>query len=104
MSIASTPPPPYYAVIFTSIKKEHTPGYTSMAEKMLELAAEQPGFLGIESVRQDIGITISYWDSMYSIKLWKENAAHLTAQEHGKLQWYAHYTVRICLVQKEYSF
>lgn len=104
MSIASTPPAPYYAVIFTSIKKENAEGYESIAERMVELAAQQPGFLGVESAREEIGITVSYWDSMYSIKLWKENAEHRIAQERGKMQWYEHYTVRICLVQREYSF
>ena len=104
MSIASTPPAPYYAVIFTSIKKEKADGYESMAERMMEIAAKQPGFLGVESAREEIGITVSYWESMYSIKLWKENAEHTIAQERGKLQWYEHYTVRICLVQREYSF
>ena len=102
MSIANTPPPPYYAVIFTSIKKEETEGYASMAEKMVELAAKQPGFLGVESARQEVGITVSYWESMYAIKLWKENTEHLIAQEMGKTNWYEHYTVRICLVQREY--
>ncbi len=104
MPIASTPSAPYYAVIFTSIQKEKVEGYASMSDRMIELAAQQPGFLGIENAREEIGITISYWDSMYSIKLWKENAEHRIAQERGKLQWYEHYTVRICLVQREYSF
>ena len=75
-----------------------------MAERMMELVAQQPGFLGVENAREEIGITISYWDSMYSIKLWKENAEHRIAQEYGKMQWYKHYTVRICLVQREYNF
>ena len=73
-----------------------------MAERMVELAAKQPGFLGIESARQEVGITVSYWESMYAIKLWKENTEHLIAQEMGKTNWYEHYTVRICLVQREY--
>ena len=102
MSIANTPPPPYYAVIFTSVKKENAEGYASMAEKMVALAEKQPGFLGVESAREEIGITVSYWDSIYSIKLWKENTDHLVAQEMGKKEWYEHYTVRICLVQREY--
>ena len=71
---------------------------------MMELASKQPGFLGVESAREEIGITVSYWESMYSIKLWKESAEHIIAQERGKYQWYEHYTVRICLVQREYSF
>ncbi len=102
MSIADTPPPPYYAVIFTSIKKEETERYAPMAEKMVELAAKQPGFLGMESARQEVGITVSYWESMYAIKLWKENTEHLVAQKLGKTNWYEDYTVRICLVQREY--
>lgn len=102
MSIASTPQPPYYAVIFTSTKKEESEVYSAMANRMVELASQQPGFLGIESARQAVGITVSYWESLDCIKQWKQNSEHLTAQTMGKTQFYDHYTVRICLVQHEY--
>ena len=96
--------PPYYAVIFTSIKKENAEGYASMAERMVELAQQQPGFLGVESARQEIGITVSYWESLEAIKLWKQNAEHLVAQELGKTKWYESYKVRICQVVMNYEF
>ena len=95
--------PPYYAVIFTSIKKENAEGYASMAERMVELAQQQPGFLGVESARQEIGITVSYWKSLEAIKQWKQNTEHLVAQELGKTKWYESYKVRICLVEREYN-
>jgi len=95
---------PYYAVIFTSLKKEKTEGYERMAEKMGELAKQQVGFIEMESARQEIGITISYWDSLDAIKRWKQNAEHLLAQELGRTQWYEHYKVRICLVEREYEY
>lgn len=57
--IANTPKPPYYAVIFTSVLGEFKEGYSEMAELMVKLAQEQEGFLGIESAREDIGITVS---------------------------------------------
>jgi len=95
---------PYYAVIFTSLKKEKTEGYERMAKLMEELAKRQVGFIGMESARQEIGITISYWDSLDAIKRWKQNAEHLLAQELGKTQWYEHYKVRICLVEREYEY
>jgi heme-degrading monooxygenase HmoA len=87
--IANTPQPPYYAVIFSSQRTEGDRGYGKMAEKMLELALQQKGFLGVESVRErDMGITVSYWDSLDAIKIWKENSVHKVTQERGKKEWY----------------
>lgn len=104
-SISKTYEPPYYAVIFTSKRTEEDNGYGKMAEKMEELAMGQKGFLGVESARdQELGITVSYWDSLEAIKNWKENSAHKIAQEKGRTEWYKHYSVRICKVEKEYSF
>lgn len=101
--IARTPPPPYYAVIFTSVlKTEHT-GYEEMALKMEELAREQPGYLGIESARSGIGISVSYWKDLESIKNWKNNSEHLLAQELGKTKWYRSYSLRISKVERDYS-
>jgi len=102
--IANTPNPPYYAVIFTSIKKIEDAGYDQMADKMLKLAKKQPGFLGVESAREDVGITVSYWKDLESIKIWKNNAEHLAAQELGKSKWYKQFKVRICKVEQDYSF
>lgn len=95
---------PYYAVIFTSTKKEETEGYDEMAMKMVALAKQQEGFLGVESARNEIGITVSYWKDLASIKNWKQNLEHLEAQEKGIKSWYSNYTVRIALVEREYSF
>ena len=96
--------PPYYAVIFTSVKKENAEGYEQMAEKMVTLAKQQPGFIGVESARNEIGITVSYWQSLEAISLWKQHTQHLIAQELGKNNWYKHYKVRFCLVEREYEF
>ena len=101
--IASTPTPPYFAVIFTSIRTEDQDGYSETARRMAELATEQPGFLGMESARQDIGITVSYWKSLDDIRQWKEQAEHLAAQERGKSDWYQSYRIRICKVEREYG-
>lgn len=100
---ANTPPPPYYAVIFTSKRKEGDKGYREMAERMMELAAQQPGFLGVESARDQIGITVSYWKDLESIKQWKENANHREAQRLGHKTWYSAFKTRICKVEREYS-
>lgn len=94
----------YYAVIFTSKQKEDDSGYQKMAEQMETLAKRQSGYIGIESAKDTIGITVSYWESLDAIKNWKENAAHLFAQEKGKTDWYAWYKVRICKVEREYEF
>lgn len=102
--IAKTPAPPYYAVIFTSILKKSHAGYTEMADKMEELAKLQPGYLGFESARSEIGISISYWKDLESIRKWKQNAEHLLAQELGKSKWYQSYHIRICKVERDYDF
>jgi len=101
--IAKTPPPPYYAVIFTSIRSEMDPEeYADMADRMAALAAEQPGYLGAESARDGLGITVSYWESLDAIRHWKANAAHLVAQRLGRERWYAAFTTRICKVERDY--
>ena len=100
---ANTPKPPYYAVIFTSIQSDNLVGYNEMAQRMLELAAKQAGFLGVESAREALGITVSYWKDLESIKIWKENAEHLFAQKKGKEHWYSSYKTRIALVERDYE-
>lgn len=95
---------PYYAVIFTSLLSEKVKGYTEMSNKMEKLAKQQDGFLGMNSARNDIGITISYWDSLEAIKNWKLQSDHLIAQDKGKSDWYSWYNVKICKVEREYDF
>lgn len=101
--IAQTPPPPYYAVIFTSTRTEGDNGYGAMAERMVALAAQQPGFLGAESARNEVGITVSYWKDLESIRAWKANAEHQEAQRLGHAQWYSAFTTRIAKVERDYS-
>jgi heme-degrading monooxygenase HmoA len=102
--IATTPAPPYYAVIFTSIRTNNEHDYKKMDARMEELAKNQEGYLGIESARNDVGITISYWKDLESIKKWKEQSEHAIAQDMGKNYFYTTYKVRISLVQKDYIF
>jgi len=94
----------HYAVIFTSIKNIEDRGYAKMAKTMETLASQQPGFLGLESAREIIGITVSYWESLDAIANWKRNTDHLVAQTIGKEKWYKTYSVRICKVEREYHF
>lgn len=104
---AKTPPPPYYAVIFSSQRKTHDPqGYGNMAEHMLALAAEQPGYLGVESVRDadGFGLTVSYWVSPEAMLHWKNVRAHQAAQQLGRERWYEDYVVRIAKVERAYEF
>jgi len=100
---AKTPEPPYYAVIFTSVRRDD--GYAQVAERMVELASQQPGFLGVESVRgaDGFGITVSYWTSEEAIAAWKANVEHLAVQEKGKQKWYEHYDLRVAKVNRAYS-
>lgn len=103
--IASTPKPPYFAVVFTSERAGIDAGYQEMAARMVELAARQPGFLGVESVRDgDLGITVSYWSSEEAIARWKRHAEHREAQAGGRAKWYRRYRVRITRVEREYGF
>lgn len=101
--IAQTPKPPYYAVIFSSHRTAGDNGYAAMAERMVALASQQPGFLGIESVREDLGITVSYWESLEAISNWKKNAEHQEAQRVGRQQWYSGFRVRVAKVEREYG-
>ena len=95
---------PYYAVIFTSIQTENTEGYQEMAEQMENLAKQQEGFIGVDSAKETVGLTISYWESLESIKNWKQNSEHLQAQLKGKNYWYSWYNVKICKVERAYEF
>jgi heme-degrading monooxygenase HmoA len=104
--ITNTPKPPYYAVIFTNYQSENEgdlKGYGEMAQKMEELAAQQPGYLGFESARDGLGIAISYWKDEKSIHAWKQNVDHQLAQKLGREKWYRDYTTRICKIERDYS-
>ena len=102
--ISQTPTPPYYAVIFTSIRTEGDNGYAEMADRMVELARQQEGFLGVESARNEVGITVSYWRDLESIRRWKENSEHSFAREKGRKEWYQSFKVRIAKVESDYGF
>jgi heme-degrading monooxygenase HmoA len=101
--IANTPTPPYFAVIFTSTRTDIDNGYADMSNKMVELAKLQPGFLGIESAREEVGMTVSYWADLASIKSWKAHSEHLTAQKKGRKLWYDSFKVRIAKVERDYG-
>lgn len=103
--LSSTPAPPYHAVIFTSRRTPGDRGYGDMAARMVELAAKQPGFLGVESARgaDGLGITVSYWRDEASIAAWKRDAEHQQAQRGGKQTWYADYQVRVAKVERAYG-
>lgn len=102
--IARTPPPPYTAVIFTSVRTADDPeGYAATSAAMEELAAAQPGYLGIESARDDVGITVSYWATPADARAWKAVAEHRLAQRLGRERWYRRYRVRVATVEREYG-
>ena len=101
--ISNTPKPPYYAVIFTSLRTPGDNGYSQMASRMVELAQQQEGFLGVESAREELGITVSYWSDLESIKAWKMNSEHKDAQKKGHENWYSNFRVRISKVEHEYG-
>ena len=96
--------PPYYAVIFTTLLMDDLTGYQETAERMEAIAKEQEGYLGIESARKELGITVSYWKDLESIAQWKNNVEHTEARNRGREQWYKQYQLRICKVEREYGF
>lgn len=102
--ISNTPKPPYYAVIFTTIRTEIDEDYEITAKRMEEQAKLQSGYLGVESARNDLGITVSYWGSLEAIKNWKNNIEHSMAREKGRALWYEKYQLRICKVTHDYGF
>ncbi len=102
--IAKTPLPPYYAVIFSSTNTKDVMDYSEMADRMVELAAQQDGFLGIESARNELGITVSYWRDLEAIKNWRENAEHTIARERGRKEWYQSFKTRIAKVERDYGY
>ena len=102
--IAKTPKPPYYAVIFSTLRTTMDDGYEDTSLKMEELAKKQAGYLGIESARNEIGITVSYWKSVDAILNWKNNVEHTIAREKGRAIWYEKYQLRICKVERDYGF
>lgn len=101
--IADTPQPPYVAVVFTSVRSGDEDGYARTAARMNELARRQPGYLGMESARDELGITVSYWADEHAARAWKSVAEHLLAQRLGRERWYADYRVRVAVVQREYG-
>lgn len=102
--IAQTPSPPYYAVIFTSVRTEGDQGYSEMSDRMTELVQQQDGFLGMESARNDTGITVSYWRDLESIRKWRDNPDHINARRSGREKWYKSFKTRISLVERDYEF
>jgi heme-degrading monooxygenase HmoA len=101
--IAQTPNPPYYAVIFTSVRTDGDNGYAEMASRMVELAQLQDGFLGVESARNEVGITVSYWRDLEAIRKWKEHSEHVIAREKGMTEWYQSFKTRIARVDRDYG-
>ena len=102
--IINTPKPPYYAVIFTSIRTSVDEGYAEMNRKLEELALQDPGCYGQESARNELGVSVSYWESPEAIRRWKANVDHRLAQQMGREKWYTHYKVRVCKVERDYNF
>lgn len=102
--IVNTPSPPYYAVIFSSLRSQIDEGYGETAGEMVRLAELQTGYLGHESAREGLGITVSYWASLDAIRNWKQQTDHLLAQRMGREKWYSAYKTRICLVERDYGF
>jgi len=105
-AFAKLPPPPYYAVVFSSQRRDGDNDYGATSDRMVELAQQQPGFLGVESTRGDdgFGITVAYWDSEEAIRAWRLHAEHTLARERGRAEWYRHFELRIAKVERAYGW
>lgn len=105
MTIANTPQPPYYAVIFTTVLSEDTEGYGATAKTMFQLATKHPGCLGFEVTGDGrTGIGVSYWTDEESIRSWKADADHQMAQKLGRERWYSQYQLRVARVERDYGY
>lgn len=104
MPLTQTPEPPYYAAIFSSIRSNIDEGYCAMNDALFDALSKMPGYLGHESARKEVGITVSYWSDLESLRNWKELPLHRRAQHLGREKWYTAYKVRICKVEREYGF
>ena len=95
-----------YAVIFTSTRTEGDNGYAEASERMMELVGQQPGFLGIDSIRgaDGVGITVSYWESEAAVLAWRQHPEHRVIQARGRSIWYSAFQTRVCKVEREYRF
>jgi len=105
--LATTPEPPYYAVIFASLRtRQDDEGYAAAANRMVQLASEQPGYLGVDSVRDatGVGITVSYWSSEAAIAAWRRHAEHAIVREQGRKSWYVEYELRVAKIERAYGF
>jgi heme-degrading monooxygenase HmoA len=105
--LATTPQPPYYAVIFSSVRTaQDDQGYGAAADRMMQLASDQPGYLGVDSVRDatGVGITVSYWSDEAAISAWRRHAEHTIVREQGRKSWYAQYELRVAKVERAYGF
>ena len=104
-SFAKLPAPPYYAVIFSAQRTAGDDGYGDTAQRMVELAATMPGYLGVESTRdmEGFSITVSYWESEAAIAHWKADMDHRAAREKGRNRWYQHYELRVAKVERAYG-
>jgi heme-degrading monooxygenase HmoA len=98
--------PGYIAVIFSSQQSDDDTGYEATSQRLRELAAGQPGYLGIESATgpDGFGITVSYWATEADAQAWKQVAEHAAAQRQGRERWYTRYVTRVARVDREYGW
>ena len=103
---APRPEPPYYAVIFTSSRSDVDEGYGAAADRMVELASRQPGYIGVESARgaDGLGITVSYWATEEDVAAWRRHLEHAAARDKGRGRWYTHYELRVARVERAYGW
>ncbi|GAB2733403.1 antibiotic biosynthesis monooxygenase [Streptomyces bullii] len=98
--------PPYYAVVFTSVRTDDDSGYGETAERMEDLVRGIPGFLGMDHARTPGGlsVTVGYFRDAAAIEQWRSDAEHRTAQKRGREQWYERYTVHVARVERSHDY
>ncbi|MGN5377584.1 hypothetical protein BIV25_06375 [Streptomyces sp. MUSC 14] len=103
---AALPDPPYYAVVFTAVRTAGDNGYAETDERLWKLAADQPGFLGVDSARgaNGLGITVSYWRDEDSIAAWRDHAEHTLARARGREHWYSSFSLHVAKVERAHGF
>lgn len=95
------------AVIFVAQRTgDDDAGYFAAAQSMDALAAQQPGYVGINSVRRDdgLGITVSYWADDAAAKAWRDHPEHVDIRDQGRGRWYAHYSLHVARIERSYDW
>ena len=92
-----------YVVIFKARIRALDELYFSTAQQLRDKALTHFNCQHFEALTEaEHEIALSYWNTLEDILAWQQDAQHLVAQQLGKNQWYASFSVEICEVLRRY--